>query len=122
VISFWFLVAGGLLILMALVGSAVDRLPLSQGLIYLLVGVALGPAGLSVVYLDPLRSSEGLMLGCEIAVIISLFTVGLKLRTTLTDPLWRLPLRLATISMAVVIAAVALIGVYALGLSPGAAI
>ena len=107
---------------MALVGSAVDRLPLSPGLIYLLVGIALGPAGLSIVYLDPAGRSEGLMLGCEIAVIISLFTVGLKLRTSFADPLWRLPFRLATISMVVGIAAVALIGVYALGLSIGAAI
>jgi len=121
-ISFWFLVAGALLLLMALVGSAVDRLPLSPGLIYLLVGVALGPAGLGIVYLDPLSRSHAMMLGCEIALIISLFTVGLKLRTSLSDPLWRLPFRLATISMAVVIAAIAVIGVFGFGLPLGAAV
>ena len=120
--SFWFLVAGALLLLMAVVGSAVDRLPLSPGLIYLLVGVALGPAGLGIVYLDPLGSSNALMLGCEIALVISLFTVGLKLRTSLSDPLWRLPLRLATISMAVVIAAITLIGYFGFGLPLGAAV
>jgi sodium/hydrogen antiporter len=121
-ISFWFLVAGALLLLMALVGSAVDRLPLSPGLIYLLVGVALGPAGLGIVYLDPLGRSSALMLGCEIALVISLFTVGLKLRTSLSDPLWRLPFRLATISMAVVIAAITLIGYFGFGLPLGAAV
>jgi NhaP-type Na+/H+ or K+/H+ antiporter len=121
-VSFWFLVAGALLLMMALVGSAVDRLPLSPGLIYLLVGVALGPAGLGIVYLDPLSRSNALMLGCEIALVISLFTVGLKLRTSLTDPLWRLPFRLATISMGVVIAGIAVIGVYALKLPLGAAV
>ena len=107
---------------MALVGSAVDRLPLSPGLIYLLAGVALGPAGLGIVYLDPLSRSNALMLGCEIALVISLFTVGLKLRTSLADPLWRLPFRLATISMGVVIAVIAVIGVYAFKLPLGAAV
>ncbi|MDB5812139.1 MAG: Na+/H+ antiporter [Betaproteobacteria bacterium] len=120
--SFWFLVAGALLLVMALVGSATDRLPLSPGLIYLLAGVALGPAGANIVSLSPVENSWELMLGCEIAVIVSLFTVGLKLRTSLSDPLWRLPFRLATISMAVVICVIALIGVFALDLSPGAAV
>jgi NhaP-type Na+/H+ or K+/H+ antiporter len=114
--------AGALLILMALAGSAVDRLPLSPSLIYLLIGVALGPAGLGIVTLDPLNRSPELRLGCEIAVIISLFTVGLKLRTSLADPLWRLPFRLATISMAVVIAAITLIGFYGFGLPLGGAV
>lgn len=121
-ISFWFLVVGALLILMALVGSAVDRLPLSPGLIYLLTGVALGPAGLNIVVLDPLSRSPELRLACEIAVVISLFTVGLKLRTSLSDPLWRLPLRLATVSMAVVIAAITLIGFFGFGLPLGGAV
>lgn len=121
-ISFWFLIVGALLILMALVGSAVDRLPLSPGLIYLLTGVALGPAGLGIVYLDPLSRSPELRLACEIAVIISLFTVGLKLRTSLSDPLWRLPFRLATISMAVVIAAITLISFFGFGLPLGGAV
>lgn len=121
-VSFWFLVAGALLLLMALVGSAVDRLPLSPGLIYLLVGVGLGPAGLGIVSLDPFSRSPVLMLGCEIALIVSLFTVGLKLRTSFSDPLWWLPLRLATLSMAVAIAAIALIGVFVFGLPLGAAV
>ncbi|MCE9639252.1 MAG: cation:proton antiporter, partial [Betaproteobacteria bacterium] len=105
-----------------LAGSAVDRLPLSPGLIYLLIGVALGPAGLGIVTLDPMSRSPELLLVCEIAVIISLFTVGLKLRTALSDPLWRLPLRLATISMAVVIGAVTLVGYFGFGLPLGGAV
>ena len=120
-ISYWFLIVGALLVLMALVGSAVDRLPLSPGLIYLLIGVGLGPAGLGIVTLDPMSRSPELLLVCEIALIISLFTVGLKLRTSLSDPLWRLPFRLATISMAVVIAAVTLTGYYGFGLPLGGA-
>ena len=121
-VPYWFLIVGALLILMALAGSAVDRLPLSPGLIYLLAGVALGPMGLGIVYLDPMSRSPELRLVCEVAVLISLFTVGLKLRTSLSDPLWRLPLRLATISMAVVIAAVTLIGYFGFGLPFGGAV
>jgi Kef-type K+ transport system membrane component KefB len=33
-------------------GLALDRLPLSPGLIYLLTGVALGPAGLNITALS----------------------------------------------------------------------
>ncbi len=118
----WFIAAGALLILMAIAGSAVDRLPMSSGLVYLVAGILLGPAALDLVHLDPLGRSHQLMLVCELAMILSLFTVGLKLRIAFSDPLWRLPLRLATISLVVVIALIALIGVFAFDLPVGAAI
>jgi NhaP-type Na+/H+ or K+/H+ antiporter len=118
----WFLAAGGLLILMAVAGSAVDRLPMSPGLVYLIAGVLLGPVGVDLIHLDPLGRSHQLRFVCEIALIVSLFTVGLKLRTSLADPLWRVPFRLATLSLAVVVALVAAIGVFGFGLSPGAAV
>ena len=56
------------------------------------------------------------------AVIVSLFTVGLKLRVPLSDRMLRLPLRLAFGSMMVTVALVALVGVLWLGLPVGAAI
>lgn len=121
-ISIWFIAAGALLILMAVAGSAVDRLPMSSGLVYLLAGVLLGPAGFGIVHLDPLGRSHQLMLVCELAMILSLFTVGLKLRTAFSDPMWWLPVRLATISLVVVIVLIALLGVFAFELSIGAAI
>ncbi|MDH6182703.1 NhaP-type Na+/H+ or K+/H+ antiporter [Polaromonas sp. CG_23.6] len=58
----------------------------------------------------------------EIAVLISLFTAGMKLELPLRDRRWRIPLQLATVSMIVTVVVVAAIGVYGLGLSPGAAI
>lgn len=121
-IPIWFIAAGALLILMAIAGSAVDRLPMSSGLVYLMAGAMLGPAGLDLIHLDPLGLSHQLMLVCELAMILSLFTVGLKLRTAFRDPLWWLPVRLATISLVVVIVLIALLGVFAFGLSIGAAV
>ena len=39
----WFVVAGMLFISMALAGSAISRLPLTTAMLYLVVGVLLGP-------------------------------------------------------------------------------
>jgi NhaP-type Na+/H+ or K+/H+ antiporter len=58
----------------------------------------------------------------EIAVLISLFAVGLKLGLPFSDKRWQLPLRLATVSMIVTVGLTALIGVVAFGLTPGAAV
>ena len=78
--TLWFLIIGALLILMALTGSVLKRLPLSAGVIYLLIGFALGPEGLALIQLEPLASSQLLKLIAEVAVLVSLFSVGLKLR------------------------------------------
>src|SRR5919206_497446 len=56
------------------------------------------------------------------AVLISLFTAGLKLRTALTDHRWRLPVRLAVESMIVTVGLITLVGVVGLGLPLGAAV
>ena len=55
-------------------------------------------------------------------MIVSLFTAGLKLRVPLRDPLWRLPIVLASWSMALTVGLIALVGVVALELPLGAAI
>ena len=57
----------------------------------------------------------------EVAVLISLFAVGLRLRVSLSDRLWRAPLILATLAMLVTIAAMWAFGV-ALGLASGMAL
>ncbi len=121
-IALWYLVAGATLIVMALLGSVVKRLPLTNSMIYLLIGVLLGPLAIGLVDVDPLKSAQGLEHLTELAVIVSLFTAGLKLRTPLTDILWRLPLRLATLSMMLTVGLIAVAGVMGLGLSWGAAV
>lgn len=123
--TIWFIVIGAILILMALLGSIVERLPLSTGLVYLAIGVALGPAATGLLTLDPFDDAANLELLFRIAVLVSLFTVGLKLRVPsagVDARIWRLPIRLAGPAMLVTIAVVAVFAVLALNLSWGAAI
>jgi NhaP-type Na+/H+ or K+/H+ antiporter len=120
--AIWALIIGALLIIMALSGTALKRLPLSTAMLYLAAGFGLGPAGLALMAPDPLTYSVTLERVTEIAVLISLFAVGLKLGLPLSHKNWRLPLRLALISMTITVALIAGIAILALGFSPGAAI
>ena len=74
-----FVVIGLLLIAMTLGGSFLARLPLSAAMLYLAVGWGIGPAGIGLVDLDPFDDAKLLERVTEIAVLISLFTAGLKL-------------------------------------------
>ena len=107
---------------MALASSVVKRLPLSTATLYLFVGVLLGPVGADLIRLDPLKESAFLERITEVAVIVSLFSAGLKLRLYRADLRWELATRLATVSMVITVALVALVGMFALGLSLGAAV
>ena len=120
--AIWALIIGALLITMALSGTALKRLPLSTAMLYLAAGFGLGPAGLSLMAPDPLSYSVTLELVTEVAVLISLFAVGLKLGLPLSHKSWRLPVRLAVISMTITVALIAGIAMFGLGLSLGAAI
>lgn len=118
----WFLIAGALLVLMALAGTVLKRLPLSAAVLYLLAGIALGPYGLNLIRLDALKDAHLLQTLSELAVIISLFTTGLKLGPPLSDRRWWIPVRLAFVTMTLTVALITLIGVTLLGLPVGAAI
>jgi len=106
--AFWFVLVGGLLIAIALLGRLLDRMPVSPAMIYLVVGFLLGPAVFNVLELHPLRELALLEVITEIALLIALFTVGIKMRVPIGDWRWGPPLRLATVSMGVTIAGVAL--------------
>jgi sodium/hydrogen antiporter len=121
-VEIWYLLTGTTLVLMALLGSLVKRLPLTSSMIYLLIGVLLGPLAAGVVRIDPLKSTKALEHLTELAVIVSLFTAGLKLRTPLSDSLWRVAVKLATLSMMLTVGLIALAGVYGLELSWGTAV
>ncbi len=118
----WYVVIGFLLVGMALAGSVLKRLPLSTSMLYLAVGFGLGPHGFGLIRLDLVRDAALLERFAEIAVIVSLFTAGLKLRVGLGDALWELPVRLASGSMVVTIGLIAVVGAVGLGLPWGAAI
>lgn len=118
----WCLVVGMVLLAMALAGSLLKRLPLSTSMLYLAAGFGLGPVGLGLLEADPLGPTQLLERLAEVAVLISLFVAGLKLSVPLRRAQWLLPLRLAVVSMLLTIALIALAGIWALGLSLGAAV
>ena len=116
------IVVGLLLIAMTLGGSFIARLPLSAAMLYLCVGWAIGPNGLRLLELDATRDVLLIERLTEIAVLISLFTAGFKLRLPWRDPRWRIPVRLASLSMLVTVAAMTAIGIRLLDLPLGAAV
>ena len=115
-------VAGLVLVTMALAGTVLQRLPLSASLLYLLVGIGIGPVGLGMLEVDAIESALTVERLAEAVVIVSLFTAGLKLRVEWRDPRWHLPLRLAIASMLMTIMVIALVGMVGLGFSLGAAV
>jgi hypothetical protein len=116
------IVAGALLIAMTLGGSFIARLPLSAAMLYLGVGVAVSPVGLGLLRLDALKNTVLLERLTEVAVLISLFTAGMKLEFRAREGRWRIPVQLATVSMVVTVGAITALGVYVLNLPVGAAV
>jgi sodium/hydrogen antiporter len=118
----WYVVLGALLVGIALVSSVVKRLPLTTTMLYLAVGVTMGPLVFGLATFDPLRHAKWLERLTECAVVVSLFTAGLKLREPLHNKRWRVPIRLAFLSMALTVGLITLAGVFWLGLPIGAAV
>ena len=116
------IVIGVLLIAMTLGGSYVERLPLSPAMLYLAAGYAIGPNGAGLLDFDAFRDAALLERVTEVAVLISLFTAGFKLGVPFRHRRWRIPVRLATVSMLVTIAAITAAGVWLLALPLGAAV
>jgi NhaP-type Na+/H+ or K+/H+ antiporter len=114
----WSLVIGALLLSVMLTSTFLGRLPLSPAMVYL----ALGAAGAYVLDLDAMRHAELFESLAEIALLISLFAVGLKLGVPLLNYRWRLPTRLAFLSMAFMVAIISGVGVVWLDLPLGAAV
>jgi len=116
------IIVGTLLIAKTLIGSFIARLPLSAAMIYLAVGIAIGPWGWGLLKLDAFKNLVLLERLTEVALLISLFTAGMKLELPLKDKRWRIPVQLATVSMLLTVAAVAAVGVWLLNLPVGAAV
>ncbi len=106
--ALWFIVLGLLFLFISISHSWVERVPLTTSLIYLIIGVLLGPYGIGLLDLHIEKNTKLLEHLTEIAVIISLFNAGLKLRLPLAHKFWRLPLGLATVSMVASVSLIAL--------------
>lgn len=120
--ALWSLIVGLLLVSVALSGTMLSRLPMTAAMFYFATGYALGPAAGGYLAPDPLLYSVLLERIAEIAVLISLFAVGLKLGLPLRDVGWRLPARLAIFSMTITVALVAGLAMLLFDMSLGAAV
>ena len=116
------IIVGALLIAKTLGSSFINRLPLSAAMLYLAVGVAIGPWGWGLLKLDAFKNTVLLERLTEVALLVSLFTAGMKLELPLKDKRWRIPVQLATVSMLITVAAIAAAGVWLLDLPLGAAV
>ncbi|MBD2627290.1 cation:proton antiporter [Trichormus variabilis] len=115
----------GLLLLIVTLGSGwISRLPLSFAMIYLIVGVFLGPYGLGMIQLrrDEFFNAELLERLTEFVVIVSVFSCGLKIVTLLKWRLWNITLRLIALLMPISIFSLAAVGKLWLGMNWGEAI
>jgi len=113
---------GGLLLAMGLIPTTLKRMPVTSAIIYLAVGVVVGPMVLNVFHFNPLKESALLETLTEAAVLISLFSAGVKMPVPVSFAHWRAPILLATVSMAVTVGLIAALAYYALGLPLGAAV
>ncbi len=118
----WSILIGVLLIVMALSGTVLSRLPLSTSMLYLVAGLAVSPIGLNLMSPDPHKHTLLLERLTEVVVLVSLFTAGLKLSPGVRDRRWLLPLRLAVTSMTLTVLAVAVAAHFLLGWQWGACI
>lgn len=111
----------GLLLLFVTLGSGwIGRLPFSYALIYLCVGVALGPYGFHLIQLRP--GAEFLQRLTEFVVLISLFSCGLKMNRRFKLNTWKSTLQLIGLVMPISIFAAAAVGHWLLGLNWGASV
>ncbi|WP_017317957.1 cation:proton antiporter [Mastigocladopsis repens] len=115
----------GLLLLIVTLGSGwISRLPLSFALIYLVVGILLGPYGFGLVHLrrDGVFNAEVLERVTEFVVIVSVYSCGLKIIRPLQLGAWDITVRLIGFLMPISIFGLAIVGKLFLGMDWGAAI
>ena len=113
------MLVGGLLLAMGLTASILKRSPITSAIIYLAVGVLVGPTVLDLFHFNPLQQSALLESLTEVAVLISLFSAGVKMPVPFSFARWRSPILLATVSMAITVGLVAAFAFYVLGMPLG---
>ncbi|WP_372659318.1 cation:proton antiporter [Hydrogenophaga sp.] len=118
----WFMLIGGLLLAMGLTSSLLKRSAVTSAMIYLAVGFLCGPTVLNLFHFNPLKESALLEVLTEVAVLISLFSAGVKMPVPFTLARWRGPILLATVSMGLTVGMVAAFAYFVLGLPLGAGV
>lgn len=102
----WTASIGMLLLLMSLAAGWIRHLPVTSFSLYLAAGVVAGPWFLKLLNIDFSSHAPAIAHLTEIALVVSLFMTGLKLRMGFADPAWRTVLRLALPAMVLTVAGV----------------
>lgn len=118
----WFMLVGALLMVRGLTSTVLQRSPVTAAIIYLAVGMLVGPSVLNVFHFNPLKESALMEALTEVAVLISLFSAGVKMPVPFSFARWRAPILLATVSMTITVGMVAAFAFYVLGLPLGAGV
>jgi len=115
----------GILLIAVTLGSGwISRLPLSFALIYLVVGILVGPYGVGLIKLrqGDAFNAEVLERITEFVVIVSVFSCGLKIVRPLRFKAWDITTRLIVFLMPISIFGLAVVGKFFLGMNWGEAI
>lgn len=118
----WFILIGALMLVRGLWSPAIAGLPFTSAMLYLIIGLMLGPLALGLFKFEPLNEAEVIEPIAEVAVLISLFSAGIKMPVPCTLKNWLPAIRLAWLAMALSVGLIALFGWLVLGLPVGAAI
>jgi len=103
----WFILIGALMLARGLAATTISRSPFTSAIVYLGVGLMLGPMVLGIFHFDPIKESHLLETLTEVAVLVSLFSAGVKMPVPITRARWAPAIRLAWISMTISVAMVA---------------
>ncbi|WP_392888671.1 cation:proton antiporter [Pseudomonas migulae] len=118
----WVAVLGAVLLTLALTSSYLRWLPVTTSAVCLVLGAAIGPAGLGLLKLDMQNASFWMEHLTEVAVLFSLFVCGLKLRSPFKNKNWRVAVGLAGPVMVLTIAGVSVLLHFGFDLSWGASV
>lgn len=118
----WFILIGCLMLARGLAATTISRSPFTSAIVYLGVGLLLGPVALGIFRFDPVEQAHLLETLTEVAVLISLFSAGVKMPVPITRVRWAPAVRLAFLSMAISVALVAAFAYYVLHLPLGAGV
>lgn len=99
--------------------ALLQRSPITPAMFYLALGLLFGPTILNLFHFNPLQESALLEVLTEVVVLISLFSAGVKMPAPIDVCRWRVPVMLASVSMAISVGMVAAFAYYVLELPLG---
>lgn len=120
--TYWFILIGSLMLARGLAATTIARSPFTSAIVYLCVGLLLGPVALGIFHFNPIAESHLLETLTEVAVLVSLFSAGVKMPVPITRKRWAPAFRLAWVAMSINVALVAAFAWYFLNLPIGAGV